>query len=157
MSKHRTLTMWPQFWGSPQSQITQSDRWKEVRSAIHVTQASKKTTGAVLCWHVYIISSYFTSFSLISHSFFLKLAVNEKGMSKTYQRGSFWNDIFEVFKRSDNDAKKDSERWWFPCFVNPGVIRTTPKMQADDKLPWSKYSTEMHCKIRYQCKYVDAW
>ena len=35
--------------------------------------------------------------------------------------------------------------------MNPGVIRTTRKMQADDKLPWSKYSTEMHCKIRCQC------
>lgn len=35
MSKHRTLTMWLQFWGSPQSQITQSDRWKEVCHSRH--------------------------------------------------------------------------------------------------------------------------
>ena len=72
--------MWLQFWGSPQSQITPVRPLK--RGFIHVTQASKKILVPFYVG-MFIISSYFTSFSLISHSFFLKLAVNEKGMSKT--------------------------------------------------------------------------
>ena len=74
-----------------------------------------------------------------------------KGMIKTYQRGSFWNDIPAVIK-GQRQWRKNTRPWKMviPCVVNPGVIRTTPKMQADDKLPWSKHSTEMHSEIRCQ-------